>query len=289
MSEFMQNLSENMADIVEQTAAGVVRVEGRKRMAATGMVWREGVIVTANHVLRRDEGVKVGLPGGDVVAATVAGRDPHSDVAVLRVESNLAPVAQANTDGLRVGNLVLAIGRPTTNPQATIGIVSAIGTKRMEGLIQTDVIMYPGFSGGPLVDASGQVRGMNTSGFRHGASLAVATAAIDNIVDTLLSHGKMKQGYLGVGAQPVRLPADTAAELEQETGLLIASIEENSPAAQGGLLLGDIIVQLDGHPTPDLDTLLGLLTSNRIGQAVPVNIVRGGQMTEISVTIGERE
>lgn len=289
MSEFMQNLSENMADIVEQTAAGVVRVEGRKRMAATGMVWREGVIVTANHVLRRDEGVKVGLPGGDVVAATVAGRDPHSDVAVLRVESNLAPVAQANTEGLRVGNLVLAIGRPTTNPQATIGIVSAIGTKRMEGLIQTDVIMYPGFSGGPLVDASGQVRGMNTSGFRHGASLAVATAAIDNIVDTLLSHGKMKQGYLGVGAQPVRLPADTAAELEQETGLLIASIEENSPAAQGGLLLGDIIVQLDGHPTPDLDTLLGLLTSNRIGQAVPVNIVRGGQMTEISVTIGERE
>lgn len=288
MSEFMQNLSDNMADLVAQTAAGVVRVEGRKRLAATGMMWREGVVVTAHHVLRRDEGVRVGLPNGDVVGATVAGRDPHSDVAVLRVEADLAPLSQATADGLRVGNLVLALGRPHHNPQATLGIVSAIGSGRMDGLIQTDVIMYPGFSGGPLVDASGSVRGMNTSGFRHGASLAVATATIDAIVNTLLEHGKMKQGYLGVGAQPVRLPAATAEELDQETGLLIASIEDGSPAAHGGLLLGDIIVALDGHPTPDLDTLLSLLGGNRIGQAVPVGIVRGGQMAEVSVTIGER-
>ncbi len=288
MADVMQNLSNDLANVVEAAAAGIVRVEGRKRLGASGIVWRQGVVVTAHHVIRRDEGVKVGLPSGDVVPATVAGRDPHSDIAVLKVDSDLAPLVTVGTDGLRVGNLVLAIGRPTTNPQATLGIISAIGSRRMEGMIQTDVIMYPGFSGGPLVDASGNVRGMNTSGFRHGASLAIGTATIDKVVDTLLEHGKMKQGYLGVGAQPVRLPAATAEELEQETGLLIASIEEGSPAEDGGLLLGDIIVKLDGHPTPALDTLLGLLGGSLVNATVPVTVVRGGQMAEISVTIGER-
>jgi S1-C subfamily serine protease len=277
-----------MADTVEAASAGVVRVEGRRRFGATGIIWREGIVVTANHVVRRDDGIKVGLPGGDTVEATVAGRDPSTDIAVLRVSGAANPASLADNGALRVGHLVLALGRPFNQVQATHGVVSAIGIRRDSGIIQTDVVMYPGFSGGPLVDASGNVQGMNTSGLNRGASLAIGTERINRIVSTLLEHGRMQQGFLGVGAQPARLPEAVASEVGQETGLLLVAVEPNSPAEAAGLLLGDVIISLDGEPTPHLDALLGLLSAERIGQGVPVKVLRGGALQEIDVTIGEK-
>lgn len=290
MSDVLQTLSNALADTVQAASGGIVRVEGRKRLAGTGMVWSgDGLIVAANHVVTRDEGIKVGLADGQVVAAKLVGRDPNSDVAVLRVEAQVSPLARAGADSpLRVGHLVLAAGRPGENVQVTLGVVSAIGSGRMQGVIQTDVVMYPGFSGGPLIDASGYVRGMNTSGFMRGASVAVSVVTISTVVETLVKHGRMRQGFLGVGAQPVRLPQAVADQLGQETGLMLAAVESGSPAEAAGLFQGDTLVALDGQATRSMDELLALLGGDRIGATVALKIVRAGQVHDLSVTIGEK-
>lgn len=289
MADVFKNISDELADTVEAASPGIVRVEGRKRLAATGIAYSDDIVITAHHVLRRDEGIKVGLPNGETRDATVIGRDKNTDIAVLRVSGGgLTPASMAENGSLRVGNLVLAIGRPGDSLQATLGVVSAIGSGRMEGAVTTDVVMYPGFSGGPLVDASGNVQGMNTSGLSRGASITIAASTLKHIVDTLVQHGRMRQGYLGVGAQPVRLTEAVAEQINQETGLMVASIEGDSPAANADMYQGDIIVMLDNQPTPDLDSLLALLGGERVGQNVSVKVVRGGQMLDVSVTIGER-
>jgi S1-C subfamily serine protease len=291
MSEYLQNLSDALADTVANSGAGVVRVDGRRRLSATGIAWGDDLIVTASHVVRRDEGIRVGVPNGDTVVtveATMVGRDQTTDVAVLRVPAELNPLPQAKSDNpLRVGNLVLAVGRPGDDLQTSLGVVSEIGKGRWEGAVLTDVVMYPGFSGGALVDASGNVRGMNTS-VRRGDSLAISTGTINQIVIELVKHGHRKQGFLGVGALPVRLPEELAKEFGQETGLLIAAVETDSPASKGGMFIGDIIVNLDGNATRTLDELLSLLTGDRVDQEVPVTIVRAGELKSISVTIGEK-
>jgi S1-C subfamily serine protease len=248
-------------------------------------------------VVRRDENISVGLPDGQAVPATLVGRDPTTDLAVLRAEATgLAPAVSATADNLRVGHLVLALGRPGKTVQATLGIVSALGQEwrtpaggKIDRYLQTDVVMYPGFSGGPLVDAGGHLLGLNTSGLLRGVSLAVPYATIRHVVGMVLAHGRVRRGYLGIGIQPVHLPADLAGQINQETGLLLMQVKPGSPAEAGGLLLGDTIVALDGQPVPDHDALQSLLSGDRVGATVPVRIVRAGQVQERDVTIGERE
>ena len=149
--------------------------------------------------------------------------------------------------------------------------------------------MSPGFSGGPLVDASGAVLGMNTSGLLRGAAATIPVETLDRVVSAILEHGKVRKAYLGVGTQPVRLQAAASANADQETGLLIVSVEESGPAESGGLLQGDTIVSLDGEPVRQVDDLLSLLSSDRVGKAVEVAVVRGGALAKISVSLGERE
>jgi S1-C subfamily serine protease len=254
------------------------------------------VIVTAHHVIRQDEAIGVGLPTGETVTAKLVGRDPTTDLAVLRVgAADLRTAEWGAPDELRVGHLVLALGRPGRTVQATLGIVSAMGEGwrtpaggQVDRYLQTDVVMYPGFSGGPLVGASGQVLGLSTSALLRGISLALPAPTVRRVVDTLLSHGRMRRGYLGVGAQGVRLPASVAETLGQETGLLLVSVKPGSPAERAGLLLGDAIVGLDNLPVRRMDDLTALLTGDRVGSSVPVRIVRGGQIQELNVVIGER-
>jgi S1-C subfamily serine protease len=296
MAEVLRNLSDALAATVEATGPAVVRVEARHRLPATGIVWSaDGIIVTAHHVVQWDENIGVGLPNGQAVQATLVGRDPTTDLAVLRAQTEgLTPPAWANLESLQVGHLVLALGRPGRTVQATLGIVSALGDSwrtpaggRLDRYLQTDVVMYPGFSGGPLVDAAGQMLGLNTSALLRGTSLTVPVPTLRRVVETLLAHGRVRRGYLGVGAQPVRLPAALKQQLGQETGVLLVSVESGSPAEQGGLLLGDTIVSLDGQPVRHMDDLLALLSGDRVGAVVPVRIVRGGQVQELTVIIGE--
>lgn len=297
MSEVLTNLSDALAAAVETAGASVVRVEGRRRIPASGIVWSaDGIVVTANHVVEQDENIGIGLPDGREVAATLVGRDPTTDLAVLRGHiSGLQPAGRLAAEGLRVGHLALALGRPGQGIMATLGIISALSKDwrtpaggQLDHYLQTDVVMYPGFSGGPLVNAAGQVIGLNTSALLRGASLAIPAATVGRVVETLLAHGHIRRGYLGIGAQVVRLPDGLAEQLEQETGLLLGSVEPGSPAERGGLFMGDTIVTLDGQHVRHLDDLFALLSGDRVGASVPVHVIRGGQVVEAHVIIGEQ-
>jgi len=291
------------------------------------------VILTANHVVKRDDEIRVGLPGVDEpLPAALAGRDPATDLAVLRLQAgSLTPapsgvprVLGATTLGYPdppsgtpkgeagkvgaavkmavdlpgVGELVLALGRPGKDVQASLGVVHATGGEwqtpagaRVEAYLQPDLVMYPGFSGGPLVNAAGQVIGMNTSGLLRNATVTLLEPVLKRVVGELLAHGHMRRGYLGVGSQPVRLSealAQSSALQGQETGLLISSVQPGSPAEKAGLMLGDTLVALAGRPVCEMDDLLVYLNGDGVGQAVQATVVRGGAIQNLNLVIGER-
>jgi S1-C subfamily serine protease len=300
MADILQGLSDDLAAAVETAGKSIVRVEGRRRQSASGIVWSaDGLIVTAHHVVEREENITVGLPNGQTVSATLAGRDPTTDVAVLKVQASgltLTPAEWLDISTVKVGHLVLALGRPEGDMQATLGVISALGEEwrthaggRIDTYVQTDVVMYPGFSGGPLVSAGGSLIGMNSSALARGVSLTLPAATIKRVADTLATHGRIKRGFLGVSAQPVRLPAGIAEAAGQETGLMLAAVEPDSPADKGGLVLGDVIINMAGQPVRHMDDLMSLLSGDRVGTSVPVRVVRGGQTQEFSVSVGERD
>jgi S1-C subfamily serine protease len=283
-------------ETVEAAGLSVVRVEGRDRLPATGLVWSaDGVVVTAHHVLERDA-VRVGLPGGGTAPARLVGRDPGVDLAVLRAEAgSLRPAAWAEPGALRVGALVLALGRPGERIMATLGVISALdeGWRTPQGgfvdrFLQTDVVMFPGFSGGPLVDADGRVVGLTSSALVNGQSLALPLPTVRQTVSALLEHGRVRRGYLGIGAQPVKLPEALREVLGQESGLLMMNVEPEGPAGRSGLLLGDTLVTLNGQPVRSLEGLLATLGGDVVGRKVPARLVRGGQLRELEVLVGER-
>ncbi len=297
MSELLKELSTAMAGLAEGAGASIVRIEGRSRLAATGIVYAaDGVIVTAHHVVERDDNLRVGLPGGEIVVATLVGRDPGADLAVLRVAQGDLHAAQwIDASELRVGNLALALGRPGNRVQATFGVVSALGNAWRTGAggeidhyLQTDVVMYPGFSGGPLVAMDGRFAGVNSSALVRGASVTIPAATVRRVVETILTHGRMPRGYLGVGLQPVRLDAALQEMLGQQTGLMLMSVEADSPAAQGGLLQGDVLVTLNGSGVRQLDDLQALLTGELVGRTVSAQLVRAGALHAQTVTIGQK-
>ncbi|UCG24094.1 MAG: trypsin-like peptidase domain-containing protein [Chloroflexota bacterium] len=297
MADLLAQLSDSLAGMVETAGPSVVRVEGRRRLPATGIVWAAGgVIVTANHVVKRDDKIAIGLADGERIKAKVAGRDPSTDLAVLKAEASDLAAAERASGDLHVGHLVLALGRPGRTVQATLGIVSALGNSwrtpmggQIDRYLQTDVVMYPGFSGGPLVGAGGQVIGLNTSALARGVSLTVPLATVERVANTLLAHGRVQRGYLGVSTQPARLPAAIKEEVGQETGLLVVNVEPGSPADEGGLVLGDTIVGLSGSAVRQHDDLLALLTGDVVDQKTPVQIVRGGELRTVNVTVGQRQ
>jgi S1-C subfamily serine protease len=257
------------------------------------------LILTADHVVERDEDIKIALPDGSDVSAEVVGRDAGSDLALLRLESHHAVVADLAQDDARVGQFVLALGRPNKEGiQASLGVVSAIGgpvrTGRgglLDRYMRTDAIPYPGFSGGPLVDVRGRLVGLNTSGLARGASLVIPVSLAWQIAGVLAEHGRVRRGFLGVRSQPVTISLAQQGTLgrEQNSGLLLVVVEDGSPGAAGGLLVGDIIVALADQPVSDPDELLAGLVGDIVGEPTPVQVLRGGEPRTITVTIGERK
>ncbi len=288
----LQTLSDSMAGAVESAGNSIVTVAARRRLPASGIIWSaDGVIVTSHHVVEHEDRIRIGLPNGETVSGTLVGRDPNTDLAVIRADAkDLTAASWAEVNEVRVGHLALAVGRPGDDLQTTLGVISALSHIADENkyFAQTDVVMYPGFSGGPLVAVDGKIIGLNSSGLMRGVSLTVQTPTIRYVVESLLKHGKMRRGYLGVGIQPARLPAGLAEELGQKTGALVVSVEPGSPAEQGGLFLGDTLVALGSHKIEDMEDLLGSLSSTQIGASVTVKLVRGGQIHDVAVTIGER-
>lgn len=300
-SSVLEQLSNDMAGAVERAGRGIVRVNGRRRLPATGVVWSvdgdTAYVVSANHVVERDEDITVTTPEGGELPAELAGRDSGSDIVLLRVQGGGLTAAE-RSDGARVGELVLALGR-AAELAATVGVVSAssgpwqVGRRRrrFDALISTDAPMFPGFSGGPLVDAGGRVLGVVSSHLGRGQTLAIPNAEVERIVTSLKAHGRVRRGYLGIGAQQVSLPAAlrTAANTEQEHGLLLVAVEDDGPAAQAGLMLGDIIVAVGGQPVEGLDGLRSALSPDTVGTQVSVRIARGGEARDVTVTVGEHE
>ncbi len=298
MTSALVDSSNAMAQLVTDSSPSIVRVEGRRRSAASGLVWsKDGHILTANHVVRRDDNITVGLSDGEVVSAMVVGRDPTTDLALLKVDAaGLRPLPMAAEADMSVGHLVLALARPGRTVQATLGVVSALGGAwrtrlggQIDAYLQTDVLMYPGFSGGPLVGAGGALLGLNSSGFGQGVSLTIPHTTLSRVAGALGEHGHVRRGYLGISTQRVRLPESHAETLGQRSGLLIVSVEQGSPADEGGLLLGDTVVSLSDKVIGNHDALMAALTGDVVGQKEMVRVLRGGQLQEIPVKIGERD
>ena len=298
-SNTLIELSNALADAVESVAASTVIVRARRRIPATGMIWSaDGLIVTSNHVVERDEDIGIVLPDGSEVVAELVGRDPGSDVAALRIDNGGLTAAPKAGEVARPGQIVLALGRPHGDvPQVALGAVSVAGAEfrtrggsSVQGVVRPDLTMYPGFSGGPLVSAAGEVVGMNTSALSRGLPVTVPHAEIDRIAGVLQEKGRIARGYLGVALQTVRIPASLQGKLGdgQEAGLLIVGIEPESPAESGGLLLGDTIVSFGGQSVTDPRQVHEQLGPDSVGQSLSVRLLRAGEVVDASVTPGER-
>ncbi len=296
MEQILTTFSESLANLVEQAGHRAVGVEARNRIGSSGFLWKPGMIVTADHAVRRDEVIPVILPGGDVVSSELVGRDPQTDIAVLRVpDASVSPLAAA--PALRTGEIVVAVGRHEPGVLAAMGIVStAAGPWKtwrgghLDVLLRLDIGAYPRSSGSIVVDAQGRFAGMLTTGLTRTAPIAIPAAAIDRVAGELLEHGRVARGYLGIGMQPINLPTAFAETLnrKQRTGVIVLSVEPGGPAESGGILLGDVVAEIGGHPVTDTDDIQTALTG-QIGKDLPVVILRGGQRKELKVKVAERK
>lgn len=288
----VMDLSNALAGAVERAARSIFAVHGRPRLPSTGVLWRPGLIVTASHTVEPDREVALTGPDGHTLSAQVAGRDPGLDIAVLRADAGSTPAADIAPDAeLRIGHLVLALG---AGPRASAGIVSALDTRHggsTDGeTIAVDLTLYPGFSGGPLIDMLGRVVGITTSGASRQLQSAIRAAAVTRLAEHVAQRGRIPRAYLGVGTQPVALPDDFRQRLglEQRTAVIAINVRADSPAAAAGLVIGDIIVSVAGEPIAEPDDLVVVLRPERVGQELAVRILRGGEPRELRVTIGER-
>lgn len=296
---FLAAFSDELAAAVARAAPSVVRIEGRvRRGQGTGVVWAEGgLVVTADHVVERTEEVTIGMDDGSRVAGTIIGRDSNVDVALVRGTLDGVPPIERGPRA-KVGNLVLALGRPGAGIMATVGVVNATGDReggarrgRRSRYVHTDALLYPGFSGGPLLDSAGGMIGLNSSRDRSGAGVAIDLEVVTRTVEALQAGGRVQRGYLGVTTQPVTLPQSLREKLDvkQTGGLLISSIEEGAPAEAAGLLIGDILLTLGGETMEDNGDLRSALGLSPIGQAAAGILIRGGELREIALVIAERE
>ncbi|MDF5711856.1 MAG: PDZ domain-containing protein [Nostoc sp. S4] len=292
-------LSNSLADTVEQAGSAVVAVNGGSRVSPSGIHWRNGIVVTSDESLQRYDDITVTLSNGQTAPVRFIGHDSSTDIAVFQLQNLEIPVAKiGDSKMLKVGHLVLGLARSSEGDlRAAMGAVSVVSGawRSMSGgnidqFIRPDITLYSGFGGGPLVDAAGNVVGMNTSG-RRGTALTIPTATVDRVVNQLITKGRISKGYLGVGMQPVRLPNNlkTALNLTSATGVIVVNVEPSGPADNAGVLLGDVLVTFDGVTVSDTGDVLALLNnSDRIDKSVNVQIVRGGVLVELAIVVGER-
>lgn len=292
-------LSNNLADVVEQVGRSVVAVQGRSRLASSGVHWRSRIVVTADETIKRSEDISVTLPDGRTVPATLIGRDPSTDIAVLKLQDVELPVAEIGEASLlKVGHVVLAVGRSSESGlSASMGVVSAMsGSWRssygglIDQFVRLDLNLYPNLEGGPLVEATGRVVGITVSGPRR-TVITIPASTINRVVDQLLAKGHIARGYLGLGMQPIRLPETLKNTLNLSSlgGVIVINVESDGPADKSGVLIGDVLVAIDGTAVSDTSDIQVMLGSQTVGKTLNVQIVRGGTLVEVALTVGERQ
>jgi len=293
----LEVFSNEVARVVENVSRAVVAINARQRIPSSGVHWRQGLIVTADHTVKRDEEITVTLPDGKTVPATLVGREPGTDLAVLKLSDVTLPVADVgDAASLRVGHLVFAVGR-AGELSASLGMIGALGGSyrpwrgvQIDCLIRLDLAIYDGFSGSPLVDVQGRVVGINTSGLWRGTPVAIPASTVDRVTAELKERGRIARGYLGVGLQPVPLPDALRSKLNlpEMPGMIVLTVEPDGPAGKAGLLIGDVLLSIGGRPLRDLGDVQAMLGSEQVGKTVGATLLRAGEPFELQITVGER-
>jgi S1-C subfamily serine protease len=256
-------------------------------------------VVTTEATVKRDADLTITLPDGRRVPAKLVGRDPGTDLAALSIEAGLLPVAdRADSTRLKPGHLVLALARlGESGIRVSFGAVSAVGDRwrcwkggEIDQWLQSDLSLYPGFGGGPLADSTGAVLGINSGGLSRPLATTVPGSTVDRVLDHLTTRGFVARGWLGVAMQPVRLDSALRSRLgvEQQGALVVLSIEPDGPAASGGLLIGDVILGLDGRVVEHPEAVLEFLGRDSVGRTIQLDLVRGGARTRLDLVVGER-
>jgi S1-C subfamily serine protease len=298
-SSILETLSNEFAGLAERHGAAVVAVHARRWMPSSGIEWTKGVVVTANHGIRRDEDIRVVRGDGKTVIASLAGRDPSTDLAVLRLsEAGTAAANIGDSSSLRLGHLVLALGRSRNgNLVASSGIVGGITGEwrtwrggRLDQHIRLDLNLYPGFSCGPLINASGQIVGLNTGGLARGRAVTIPVSTVNRVVNELMEKGHIARPYLGIAMQPVAIPETLRGKLKTAvtSGLLVVHVEPGGPAEKAGMLLGDVLTSVQGKALEGMDTLMDLLGAAKVGDTCAIEAIRGGEVLQLSIKLGDR-
>ena len=294
-TDLLTLFSNQLADAVAAAAPSVVQVQGR-RQPASGLVYADNVVLTTARALRGGDGLHVRRDDGRTLEAELAGWDPTTSLAVLRVAGletrPLAPAASV----ARVGQLALAVARSWSNVvTASTGIVSIIGgplrtghRRAIDQVIRTTAPMHDGFAGGAFLDASGALVGIATAAAIRGLGVVIPASIAWKTAETVLEHGSLKRGFLGLAGQPVVLSEHQHGAIGRERALLVVGVTSGSPASAAGVLVGDLLLEFDGHEIDSPEELLDLLLGDRVGRAVALKMLRGGAVVETSVTVGER-
>jgi S1-C subfamily serine protease len=299
MSAELIELSNALAQATERAASSAVAVHTESRGSSSGIIWRAGIIVTAEHALRRDEDIQLTLPDNRVVAATLIGRDPSTDLAVLKCsEASANTAAIGDVSALKPGSLTLVVGRTrASGPVAALGVVSLVAAERrtwtgaaLAPYIRLDVSLQSTAIGGAVVNAEGRIVGIATPRFARFGAIAIPAPAVDRVVETLQKKGHIPQGYLGVGLQPVRLPDALRQSLQrtEKTAAIVLEVEPEGPAHKAGIVIGDILIALAGHPVARLEDVHSQLHGEAIGKPLALKFVRGGAAQEVKIVVGER-
>jgi len=299
MSAELIELSNALVRATDRAAASVVAVHTEARGSSSGVIWRPGVIVTAEHALRRDEEIQATLPNGRVVPATLAGRDPSTDLAVLKCpDAGAASAEQGDAAAIKPGSITLVVGRTrASGPVAALGVVSLVVSERqtwsgssLVPYVRLDVGLQPTAVGGAVVDAHGRVLGIATPRFSRLSAIAIPSSTVDRVAETLLQKGRIPRGYLGVALQPVRLPDHVRQSLQhnEKTAVIVLEVEEDGPAHRAGILVGDILISLAGQSVSRPESVHTQLKGENIGKPFIAKIVRGGAVQNVTITVGER-
>ena len=302
MSKQLLELSNQLADLADRASRRVLAIHARRGYASSGVYWREGVVVTAAHTIRREEDIPVTLPDGRTGKAALLGTDPGSDVAVLKLAATDHGLPElpdpTGSPNLKVGQLAFVVARsPDSGPNVSLGIIGAFSGPwrtwrggQLDNYIRVDARFYPMSSGGAVIDADGQILGIATSALSRIAGLAVPVSSVERIVKRVLEKGHLAVGYLGIGLQPVSIPDSlrTTTGATNEVGIIVLSVQPGGPAEQSGIVLGDIILSLDGRAIEDVSDIQAALDPDKIGKPVRARVLRGGKAVDLEILVGER-
>jgi S1-C subfamily serine protease len=291
-------LSKSIAETIEAVQDSIVTVRGGGRSTSSGVVWRPGVIVTVRQGLRRSDSLQA-AQHGDPFPATLVGADAGTDLAILRVDNSVGKPAEAlGSQPTRVGEVVLAIGRSTLGDiSASAGIIARLGSGwrtwrggQMDRLIRPDLQLYVGQSGSALVNEGRRVLGINSTALARSAVITIPATTIDRVVDAILERGHVPRPFLGAAMQAVPVPEALRTHFAAgvDEALLVLHVEANAPAAAAGMLVGDLVLSVDGHLVHNVHEVQHRLTNLKVGDPVAVAVIRGGVRIELTVILADR-